>query len=277
MKDLPNISIVVPAFNSEKYIQQSLETIFQSKFLSIASFEVIVVNDGSYDQTENILNALNKKYQTLRVFHLKKNLGQLTATNMGIELAQARYIVTIDDDLQFNPDDIEKLYNKINSSAYWIVNGKSNVLSSSKKYLFFRKIGVELVFALFFKQYIEKGFFSSFKIIDKEALKRNNIINIYHFWEIPTNKIGYCKLNKSKGIRGKTAYSFFLRFKVFVHILAKIFSYFLLFIGFVFFISGMILKTHIFVYISLFSFIIFLFNNLFLYFHRRKHLSKKHA
>ena len=92
----PFFSIVIPAHNEEKHIE---ETIMNLKQLNYPSYEVIVVNDGSTDNTAEILNKLAKNYTSwLKVIHLTPNSGKAKALNIGILFSKGEYILTIDAD-----------------------------------------------------------------------------------------------------------------------------------------------------------------------------------
>ena len=99
------VSIIIPAYNCEKTIKRSIDS---ALIQSLSDIEVIVIDDGSTDDTKKVceqyLTDLRFKY------HYKKNGGVSTARNMGISLAQGEYIGFIDSDDTVAPDMYEKMY-----------------------------------------------------------------------------------------------------------------------------------------------------------------------
>lgn len=104
MNSAPLISVIVPAYNVEKYIKACLDSIINQTY---SNFEIIVVNDGSTDQTEEIL----RSYQSNPKFRIysQKNGGLSAARNRGIKLANGELICFIDSDDSVKSDYLEKL------------------------------------------------------------------------------------------------------------------------------------------------------------------------
>ncbi len=87
-------SIIIPCYNVEKYIKQCLDSILIQNY---DDYEVILVDDGSTDETGEICNEYCEKYQQFKVIH-QKNAGQACARNIGIDTAIGKYIICIDSD-----------------------------------------------------------------------------------------------------------------------------------------------------------------------------------
>lgn len=87
-------SIIVPAYNTEKYIDKCLDSIFSNTY---KNFEVIIVNDGSTDKTESIIKKYIKKYNNI-IYIKQKNMGLSMARNNGIKKATGDYLLFIDSD-----------------------------------------------------------------------------------------------------------------------------------------------------------------------------------
>ena len=92
--DNPLISIIVPCYNIEKYISKTLESVRNQTF---QNFEIILIDDGSKDNTGKILDDYNKKDKRIKVIH-KINEGVSQARNIGIENAVGEYIYFLDGD-----------------------------------------------------------------------------------------------------------------------------------------------------------------------------------
>ena len=104
MNSAPLISVIVPAYNVEKYIKTCLDSIIAQTYFN---FEVIVINDGSTDQTEKILNEYESNSK-IRIFS-QKNGGLSAARNHGLKLANGELVCFIDSDDSVKSDYLEKL------------------------------------------------------------------------------------------------------------------------------------------------------------------------
>ena len=110
------ISIIVPIFNAEKYIENTLDAILHQTYKNI---EVILVNDGSTDNTPNILNKYQRKDNRIRVI-TTQNMNVSNARNTGLKYAKGKYISFIDSDDLINKGYIACLYDalKLTNSDY---------------------------------------------------------------------------------------------------------------------------------------------------------------
>ena len=116
------ISIVVPVYNGSDTIQLLTEEV-EKTLASIADeFELVLVNDGSSDNSWDVISELALKYSWVRGVNLMRNYGQHNATLCGIREARYEIIVIMDDDLQNPPREIPKLIEKLNE-GYDVVYG----------------------------------------------------------------------------------------------------------------------------------------------------------
>ncbi|MGV4462934.1 glycosyltransferase family 2 protein [Ornithobacterium rhinotracheale] len=99
------VSIIIPIYNAERYLKKCLDSVLAQSY---QDFEVILVNDGSSDNSEQILEDYCKEYEQLKVFS-QKNSGVSEARNLGIRKAKGEYIVFIDSDDYVLPNYIECL------------------------------------------------------------------------------------------------------------------------------------------------------------------------
>ena len=88
------ISFIVPVYNAADYISECVESILRQ---TVPDFEVLIVDDGSFDGSELICDEFAEKDQRVRVIHTE-NCGVSHARNTGIELAKGRYLVFVDAD-----------------------------------------------------------------------------------------------------------------------------------------------------------------------------------
>jgi len=101
------LSIIIPAYNVERYIETCVESIFQQG-LDESKFEVIIVNDGSKDGTPNIINSLANKYHNIRILN-QANGGLSVSRNNGMGIAKGEYIIFIDADDLCIPNTLSKI------------------------------------------------------------------------------------------------------------------------------------------------------------------------
>ena len=109
IKSNPEISIVVPVFNVEKFLKKCIESIISQSF---SNFEVLLVNDGSTDGSLDICLQYTKIDDRVKVIN-KKNGGLSDARNAGIKYATGKYICFIDSDDFIEKEYLQKLYKNI--------------------------------------------------------------------------------------------------------------------------------------------------------------------
>lgn len=103
------ISVIIPVYNAEKYIKKCVESVMKQTYYDI---EIILVNDGSTDGSENICKEMLQKDKRIRIFH-QENLGVSVARNRGIEESQGEYLIFADSDDYLKENMIEVLYRNI--------------------------------------------------------------------------------------------------------------------------------------------------------------------
>jgi len=109
------ISIIIPVFNESESIGFLLDEVISVMASHKFDFELIVVNDGSKDNTHRVLKHLTHKIQELSVISLRKNYGQTAAMSAGFDHSKGNIVITLDGDLQNDPNDIPKLISEINN------------------------------------------------------------------------------------------------------------------------------------------------------------------
>ena len=91
---IPEISVIVPAYNIEEYIARCLLSLLNQSF---KDYEIIIIDDGSTDKTSEIIDYYSVKYERIRVLHTQ-NAGVSNARNNGLKMAKGKYIVFVDGD-----------------------------------------------------------------------------------------------------------------------------------------------------------------------------------
>jgi glycosyltransferase involved in cell wall biosynthesis len=104
MKESPLVSIIIPCYNHEKFIEETILSVLQSTYRPI---EIIVVNDGSTDQSELVIKRIADCYKNIQYIG-QENAGPSAARNRGIEKASGTYILPLDADDLISDNYIEK-------------------------------------------------------------------------------------------------------------------------------------------------------------------------
>jgi glycosyltransferase involved in cell wall biosynthesis len=118
----PDISIIIPLYNEEDNVPDlipRLESVLESLK---RSYEVLLIDDGSSDRTWELLKQFRKNNAKLRLVRFRKNFGQTAAMKAGFDLSRGNIVITMDGDLQNDPDDIAHLIAK-SEEGYDIVSG----------------------------------------------------------------------------------------------------------------------------------------------------------
>ena len=108
------ISIIIPVFNESESIGYLLDEVLNVMQNNNLNFELIVVNDGSQDNTSTVLDELTLNIKELSVISLRKNYGQTAAIAAGFDNSKGEILITLDGDLQNDPNEIPKLISHIN-------------------------------------------------------------------------------------------------------------------------------------------------------------------
>ncbi len=118
----PLISVVIPVFNEAENLPKLLESVHASLEQMGKPFEVIIIDDGSTDESAKILKELKERYPRLKIVIFRRNFGQSAAMTAGFDLAKGEVVVSMDGDLQNDPSDIPLLLEKL-QQGYDIVSG----------------------------------------------------------------------------------------------------------------------------------------------------------
>jgi len=116
------ISVVIPAFHSEKSLPILIKRLNDVLISLGGIYEIIIIDDGSTDNTWKVLKAQKNSYKKLKIVRLLRNSGQHNAILCGLGMSQGNIVITMDDDLQHLPEDIPKLIKGIND-GYDLVIG----------------------------------------------------------------------------------------------------------------------------------------------------------
>lgn len=132
-------SFVIPCYNSSKTISSVVDEIRKVMQNNAFSYEIILVNDHSSDQTKETIFGLTEQYDNITALSLTKNFGQHAALLAGYRYAQGTYVISLDDDGQTPADQVLKLIDKLNE-GYDVVFARYPVIKES----LFRRMGSRL-------------------------------------------------------------------------------------------------------------------------------------
>lgn len=121
---MPIISVIIPVYNAEQYLERCLESIINQ---TLKNIEIICVDDCSKDKSLEILNEYALKDKRIKVIHCNKNGGESKARNIGLDNSTGKYLSFVDNDDYLDLDFYEKLYSKAESSNADIVRGEVRI------------------------------------------------------------------------------------------------------------------------------------------------------
>lgn len=207
------ISIIVPIYNVDKYLEECIESLKNQTYKNL---EIILINDGSTDNSEQICRKEEKQDNRI-VFINKKNGGAASAKNEGLKVAKGDYIAFVDSDDFIEPDMIEYMVNTIKKyNADIIQCSFTNLYKNTEKFkqdtiveqkisskdfleLFLTKWDSSLFWnKLFKREVIENIFFTEGRCIDDEFFTYKCVINSKSI--VTSNKIVYNYRMRKSGV-----------------------------------------------------------------------------
>lgn len=117
-----DVSVVMPVYNSEKYLRESIESVLGQIF---KDFELVIVNDCSTDSSSSIIKSYNDK--RIRVINNKKNLGTVKSRNIGLKVAKGKYIAILDSDDVCTSDRLGVQFKYLEKNPHIFLVGSSAV------------------------------------------------------------------------------------------------------------------------------------------------------
>jgi glycosyltransferase involved in cell wall biosynthesis len=117
------ISVVVPLYNESESLPELTDWISKVCNGVNKPFEIILVDDGSVDNSWDIITQLSARNPSIKAIKFRRNYGKSAALNEGFRIASGRVVITMDADLQDSPDEIPQLYEMITEQGYDLVSG----------------------------------------------------------------------------------------------------------------------------------------------------------
>lgn len=187
-------SVVVPVYNSEHTLQELYTRIKDTFENAICQeFELVLVDDSSKDGSWQVMESLHEKDERVKIIQLARNCGQHNALLCGFTYVQGEFVVTMDDDLQHPPEEIDKLVNYLNE------NEKLDAVVGdyeTKKHSWYRNIGSKAANVLMsFTENKKMDLqLTSFRLMRAHVVKE--MLNIH----IATPRVGYLLLQVTNRI-----------------------------------------------------------------------------
>ena len=254
---MKKISVVAPFYNEIDTIEEFINQVNSAMSGFTDNWELLLIDDGSNDGGYDLINPLIRDNQNLRLVKLEKNFGQTAATQAGIDLADGDIIVTLDSDLQNDPNDIPMMVshlieNDLNLVVGWRKERKDPFLSRKVPSFFANKLisfitGVKL-----------HDYGCSLKVYRASCLKKVRLYGEMHRF-IPTwlatqsnpNKIVEIPVNHKPRLAGRSKYGISRTFRVIIDLLSIYFfmrflskpGHFFGFLGLIFFLTGSLILT----------------------------------
>lgn len=106
------VSVVIPVYNSEKYLKKCIDSLLEQ---TLKNFEIVIVNDGSQDGSQEIIQSYMENYPGMFKVLTTENGGQGRARNLGIQMTTGEYISFVDSDDYVSAEMLQEMYNKAKS------------------------------------------------------------------------------------------------------------------------------------------------------------------
>lgn len=202
-ESVPLVSVVIPLYNAENYIEETLLSIADQTY---SNYEVIVVDNASTDSSLDIVNKVAKKFNNMTIITCSSNSGgPANPRNLGIQAANGKYVAFLDSDDVWYPDKLEKQVDIMNKSTCDFVGSRmtavddaGNVITSKLSILNIL-FGAKLKYCTLSNLMIRNNVITSSVLVRKSAIKhvRFNEADVfkcvedYLFWlEVLSNNTG---------------------------------------------------------------------------------------
>jgi glycosyltransferase involved in cell wall biosynthesis len=209
-RETPEVSLVIPVYNGSRTIEPLVECI--QMIFAAKPFEIILVNDGSEDESEMICSDLAAKFpRTVTFLNLSRNFGEHNAVLAGLCHAGGQYVGVLDDDGQNPPGEILRMLEELKRKNFDVVYGRY----VEKKHSWFRNAGSWFndKVATFLLQKPKNLYFSSFKVMNRFLV--NEIIKYRGAYPYTdgliyrtTRKIGQIPVEHRPNLSGPSRYTF---------------------------------------------------------------------
>lgn len=210
-------SIVIPVYNSSNTLPVLMDELNAIMNKINGNFEIVFVDDCSKDNSWQALKELKNKNKHIKIIRLANNVGQWMATLAGIKKSTGKLIITIDDDLEYDTNDIAVLVNEYKKCDYYLVYGIPT-----------EKMNKDIYYKLFFKirdrflrLFFDKIQTESFKIFKREIYfdEKGEMFSHLHFeaytkFTVSKKYIGHVAVNYRSRYFGNSNHTFAMKVKI---------------------------------------------------------------
>lgn len=197
------ISLIIPVYNEEEVLSELIERLVRSLKFS-ENYEIIFVNDGSFDNTFSILLKAKKENNKIKIINLSRNFGHQAAFTAGINYAKGDFIIMMDADLQDPPELIPEMYNKMIETESDIIYAKR----IERNETFLKRLVIRLFHKVFEKlSKNNQGDTGNFCIMNRKSInaflslneKNRYLPGLRYFIGFKQNFIEYKRQDRQKG------------------------------------------------------------------------------
>jgi len=204
---MSDLDIVIPVYNSALTLPNLIQRLNELAQSTPVSFRVVFVDDGSVDNSREILSSLPKNFE-FKLVQLARNYGQHTATAIGLGLTNAPLVATIDDDLQHDPFEIDKLLKQLKSQDADLVFGSYE----QKQHSVIRNCGSWLLKKIFLMDGLDYSGVTSFRLMKSHVAHsfrglKSPIVFIEEYLIKSSRKTTVCEVVHMPRMVGKSSYS----------------------------------------------------------------------
>ncbi|MFA6322252.1 MAG: glycosyltransferase [Candidatus Buchananbacteria bacterium] len=177
-----DLSVIAPCYNESKNVIELTERLIKTFEKGSILGEVILVNDGSQDNTWELIEELSKKFENVKAVDHLVNRGIVSGWNSGLDQARGKYVCLIDADLQNLPEDVLRMYREINFSNCDLVQGVRTHIGHLSKKRYFSTRGLNFLLNFVFRMRSRDNK-SGFILCRKEVLQDilNHRFHYYHY------------------------------------------------------------------------------------------------
>ena len=133
MTKKPSLGVIVPIFNEEKYLEESVGRLLRINSIN----QIILVDDSSNDGSFELAKKLEEKNKIIQVLKTTKNLGKGNAVKTGIEILDTDYVVVHDADLEYFPEDIAEMFEVSLQNRNNLILGSRTIGEKERKNLYY--------------------------------------------------------------------------------------------------------------------------------------------
>ena len=174
MKDNVSLSVIVPFYNEEKFLEASIKRLLKLDIVK----QIILVDDCSEDKSYSIGERLVKQNKNMLITKTSKNIGKGGAVKVGLEKVTSTHVIVHDADLEYFPEDIPEMFEAVSTERDNLILGSRTIGTKKRKNLYFYTYFGNKIFTLLFSilnNYKVSDIASCYWLVKVESLKEMSI------------------------------------------------------------------------------------------------------